>query len=511
MEQQNNISNNTDDTGKMNQNTRIFLFFLLAIILVGLIIVFGVCFWQKYFSKRVGDPIVNVAEKEYAQKQIKQIADPVLKNKNIKPEQKLFERFPNGSNKGDTAIDNNIVWVANGNWFLDGEEISCDYDPFTPSATTSEINTSDWINNVGENDDFYFKTPSHWFKDDLEKSYYSQSRPGIKLQSSTHLYRPSYMASTGGIDIEIEILDNSENKSLNKIFNSEFGNGYPVREFYINSVAALQIYYMRNKKYEDVIDSDLLNSYNNYEKSKLKNITEDILIAYIAQEKFLLKISARIFYVNGNMRHEFLNLADKVINTIKLGGSGIDDTPPTGSISINDGYDMTTYRYVTLDLSASDEDGKMESMTFSTGGEWGAWQPYSKKVYNFELRGWSQESIFDDMVCVMFADDSNNLSKTYCDSIVYKKDDSLVFTEIKSQEKIDDMQQALVAKLLDYNLSLNELSDNDQKALMNAYIYGCYPAEVIAKSIIHGGHTVHPTIHWLTWKTTDEYAEYMDK
>ena len=78
MEQQNNISNNTDDTGKMNQNTRIFLFFLLAIILVGLIIVFGVCFWQKYFSKRVGDPIVNVAEKEYAQKQIKQIADPVL-------------------------------------------------------------------------------------------------------------------------------------------------------------------------------------------------------------------------------------------------------------------------------------------------------------------------------------------------------------------------------------------------------------------------------------------------
>jgi hypothetical protein len=56
-----------------------------------------------------------------------------------------------------------------------------------------------------------------------------------------------------------------------------------------------------------------------------------------------------------------------------------------------------------------------------------------------------------------------------------------------------------------------KISTKNWRVLINAYIYGNYPAEAIVKAIIYGGKTVHPTIPWESWQKTNQYEEYMNK
>ena len=46
---------------------------------------------------------------------------------------------------------------------------------------------------------------------------------------------------------------------------------------------------------------------------------------------------------------------------------------------------------------------------------------------------------------------------------------------------------------------------------VNAYVYGGYPVEALAKSVVFGGKTVHPTIPWSAWKNSKDYKEYINK
>ena len=47
--------------------------------------------------------------------------------------------------------------------------------------------------------------------------------------------------------------------------------------------------------------------------------------------------------------------------------------------------------------------------------------------------------------------------------------------------------------------------------LVNAYIYGGYPIESIAKAIGYGGKTVHPDIPWTAWRRSADYLNYIDR
>lgn len=43
---------------------------------------------------------------------------------------------------------------------------------------------------------------------------------------------------------------------------------------------------------------------------------------------------------------------------------------------------------------------------------------------------------------------------------------------------------------------------------VNAYIYGNYPAEIIARSLRLGGKVVHPSIPWSVWRNSRDYKQY---
>lgn len=47
--------------------------------------------------------------------------------------------------------------------------------------------------------------------------------------------------------------------------------------------------------------------------------------------------------------------------------------------------------------------------------------------------------------------------------------------------------------------------------LVNAYVYGGYPAEAIAKAIKFGGKTVHPSIPFSAWKNSLDYQNYINR
>ena len=75
------------------------------------------------------------------------------------------------------------------------------------------------------------------------------------------------------------------------------------------------------------------------------------------------------------------------------------------------------------------------------------------------------------------------------------------------------------AKALELRGNLNRIYRNHVPAsalrhwytLVNAYTYGGYPVEAIAKAVKHGGKTVHPTIPFSAWQNSKDYKEYINK
>ncbi len=55
------------------------------------------------------------------------------------------------------------------------------------------------------------------------------------------------------------------------------------------------------------------------------------------------------------------------------------------------------------------------------------------------------------------------------------------------------------------------ISARNWNTVVNAYIYGGYPVEAIAKAIKVGGYTVHPSIPWKEWQETSDYKTWMAK
>lgn len=69
----------------------------------------------------------------------------------------------------------------------------------------------------------------------------------------------------------------------------------------------------------------------------------------------------------------------------------------------------------------------------------------------------------------------------------------------------------LKQKLEQYFKTAIPKSNQHWFTLVNAYIYGGYPIEAIAKAIEYGGKTVHPTIPWSSWKNSADYQNYINK
>lgn len=83
-----------------------------------------------------------------------------------------------------------------------------------------------------------------------------------------------------------------------------------------------------------------------------------------------------------------------------------DPIPPAGSIIINGGAGTTAGKAVTLRLSAADTGGAgLDSMRFSNGGSWGAWEPYAA-LKAWDLTGGAGSKV----VYVMFRDKAGNVS-----------------------------------------------------------------------------------------------------
>ncbi|MGK5093279.1 PKD domain-containing protein [Deltaproteobacteria bacterium TL4] len=93
----------------------------------------------------------------------------------------------------------------------------------------------------------------------------------------------------------------------------------------------------------------------------------------------------------------------------------VDSTPPTGSITINNGAGSTDSTSVTLALSATDNSNTVSSMRFSNDGtNWSAWESYAvSKTWSLT----NQEET--KTVYVQFKDDSGNSSNSYKDTIIF--------------------------------------------------------------------------------------------
>lgn len=79
---------------------------------------------------------------------------------------------------------------------------------------------------------------------------------------------------------------------------------------------------------------------------------------------------------------------------------------------------------------------------------------------------------------------------------------------IASKEAAKDKELKALIKI---RLGNVKISIKNWRTLLNAYVYGNYPAEAIIRAIQLGGRTVHPTIGWESWQKTSQYKEYMNK
>jgi hypothetical protein len=76
------------------------------------------------------------------------------------------------------------------------------------------------------------------------------------------------------------------------------------------------------------------------------------------------------------------------------------------------------------------------------------------------------------------------------------------------QKKAVELKEKLANQFGLEHLRIN--ADNWGK-LFNAYAYGGYPVEAIARAVIYGGKTVHTDIPWTAWRRHPSYQEYINK
>ncbi|MBI5198088.1 MAG: hypothetical protein HZA19_05700 [Nitrospirae bacterium] len=90
-----------------------------------------------------------------------------------------------------------------------------------------------------------------------------------------------------------------------------------------------------------------------------------------------------------------------------------DITPPTGTISINDGAAYTTSTTVTLTLSCSDDGSGCSQMQFSNDGTaWSAWEAYAASKLSTLTTGDGDKTVY-----ARYQDGSGNISSNYSDTI----------------------------------------------------------------------------------------------
>ncbi|MEW6032630.1 MAG: fibronectin type III domain-containing protein [Bacillota bacterium] len=93
-----------------------------------------------------------------------------------------------------------------------------------------------------------------------------------------------------------------------------------------------------------------------------------------------------------------------------------DQTPPAGTVVINGGAGYTNDPVVTLDLSATDDSGVVDSVSFSDDGStWSAWQDYATTV-SYTLADPGADGT--KTVWARFRDRAGNVSSPASDSII---------------------------------------------------------------------------------------------
>jgi WD40 repeat protein len=98
----------------------------------------------------------------------------------------------------------------------------------------------------------------------------------------------------------------------------------------------------------------------------------------------------------------------------------IDKTPPTGSLTINDGAATTGSIYVTLKIQANDPLSGVAEMRFSNDGRtWSGWESFSSTRYNWDLAryGGSVNQIGPKTVYAQLRDRAGNVSQTFSATI----------------------------------------------------------------------------------------------
>jgi len=56
-----------------------------------------------------------------------------------------------------------------------------------------------------------------------------------------------------------------------------------------------------------------------------------------------------------------------------------------------------------------------------------------------------------------------------------------------------------------------EINALDWVYLLNAYVYGGYPAEAVVQAVKFGGRTVHPTVPWKFWRNSTDYNYFINR
>ena len=87
----------------------------------------------------------------------------------------------------------------------------------------------------------------------------------------------------------------------------------------------------------------------------------------------------------------------------------------------------------------------------------------------------------------------------------------LIYNKPRISNTIEQMRAIELKRLLEAELGQLRLGREDWFTVVNAYIYGEYPAHAIAQSIRFGGKTVHPSIGWSAWKNTNDYQSYINR